>query len=1138
MNYIRNFKLNILNIKDFKKKEVSFLSSKEVCIYSFDNNPSYTIRYMVNPANPSAVFLSNMNSRRFSMKISDGKIFAYDTSSLGKDVMKTEEMIKNLQVMFYKFSIPFSPYCEGENDCIFHHIIFMHNISAQLINPSPFVYKIKHVHESSRFILMENTSLLKIFDSIQTWLSIPFIKLSHDNFFYIKQFEFLESYLKLNEDLDGLMILKQLDTLKLRSSVVDSFKSTKSKIHLEIYQLNIDKSRKSNDLCKKDQCMIVLHKIVDLQEDEKSYITGTIQMNQKSFFTKSFESILAFLEINYENILYQKETQFMGNITIPIKSLQMENTKESTDQKTRGSRCQDCHQDLSLGNYQKYFLEKEDGLKSKVFCSKCYRKHLLIRNIKKIFNMTYFDAIVQFFFYFPNLGQMENENSFSIIYRNRGLKSSWNNGYNISRMRISITDNNINIHVKKSFGIDNVLEMLGIFINFVCTVHKRKSYYFLNYAESTLYHQKLLSNSTSVVANTNIIQNIYSCPMKDFDKDIFTNIHKAPSLPIESFIPEIKYTENEMDMNTVSCKEILKYFSYTRYCDKRRMPEFSFEEPDNIHYFISRWPPIDKFNKMNQFTIHVKSPKFDIPIKIIWNKMENPYARFIMFIKKKRKKENEMDYGNFDEKIIEFSTIFFYIHKKSGNFLSITKLSPAFLPSITIKEKKNNYLSTYMTKQKKLQGSLHQFIYSLYNETDVDFFLEQKYTLQSLLQKMKTSESGRKDIRLSLSEQVSNKVEENDFYLDIQNIYHYCCHVLQANIIVLVQKQKNELAEFKEISCSKSYFHYFDRYIILVETLDDKTNTGIIHKNYQPLVFQKKNLPVFHFFEKQNSNSSFMDELETIYKLTILKHDILYHHDSLSNLTRKFSHQIIDTNGSLKFLVHENNYFFIMDKIPILELPILQQISVAFIQNIDCPLDQLSLFLQNHIYHILEFTNINIVSISKLSNDSNIMICSFHIPFHSKHILLGFMFCWNSTLKSFPFHPNHLEILFYLKAHQTIAKHHQLNIYKSSFSENNVIKHKLLSSFMKYYSKRRSKNTKKEIISNYIQNYIIFKENYNLGDFKSHKKLTLPIDYKTNIPSYLSWFLSIKNYPTFLKALKLQISFSFDFKKRKHTLIK
>ena len=87
--------------------------------------------------------------------------------------------------------------------------------------------------------------------------------------------------------------------------------------------------------------------------------------------------------------------------------------------------------------------------------------------------------------------------------------------------------------------------------------------------------------------------------MKDFDKDIFTNIHKAPSLPIESFIPEIKYTENEMDMNTVSCKEILKYFSYTRYCDKRRMPEFSFEEPDNIHYFISRWPPIDKFNKIH-----------------------------------------------------------------------------------------------------------------------------------------------------------------------------------------------------------------------------------------------------------------------------------------------------------------------------------------------------------------------------------------------------------------------------------------------------------------------------------------------------------------------------------------------------------
>lgn len=1129
MNKLRKFRCNILDIRD--NNEVYCKSSKSICMFMWDNNPAYTLQYIINSDNPSAVYLSSVNK----LKNDNAKIYAYDSSILSVNLEEDEKRKKKLQVLFHKFSIQFYRR-KNKNEFIFNHILFMHNISVQIMNPSPFEYEIQHVQESVRHILMENISLIRIFDSIQTWLSIPLIKLSYHNSHYLKQFEFLESYLETNKEWDGLSVLKKVAEMKKQSNLNKSFTNSNSGIQLEIYQMTVEKSRKGLDLLKKDKYKIILEKIIDLKEDENSFVRGTLEINQKCFFTKSFDSILQFLEINYDDILYQKETFFCGNLVIPINSLDIKYTKYAPKGNKDKNVCEKCQVQLH-GQDQKFYFHDISDKAFTIFCQKCHHKHVLLENIKKFFHMTHFDAIVQFFFYFPNLGHIENENSFSLCFR---YNSWYRNTVNVTRMRIIIT-NDIKIQVKKSSGIDNVLEALQIFIDFVCKLQNRHHYFFLNYEERpvSFYHADENRNMISNTPDLNTIQNIFAYPMIEFDMDIFTNIHKINTIRIESFIPEIKSNDIQEENIQASCKDILKNFSYTRYCDRRRMPSFSFDEPDPETHFISIWPPIEKFNHINDYTIHVKSPKFKLPIKIIWNRMTDSYARFIMFIKKKKKtKYDEV----LDEKIVEFSKIYFFIEKTTGHYLSVTKLSPAFLPSITMKEKTGNNISTYMSKHKKLQGELNLFMTSIYIENNVEFFLEQKYTLPNLLHEFGVVKDFELDAtaQLSLREQIENKEKETELFSNIQNVYHYCCHVLQCNLLILSQTQKNELAVWKEISKDSSYFYFFDRYMILVETLDDKSSNGVISNQYQPIVMKKNNNPTIDsFFSLRNSNELFYEDLKTIYEVIILKQNILFPFHYMSNLTKHISHQVVDNNGKTKFIIVENHLVYVFENIPILTTPIEKKINLSIIPTIKKETkEELLSHLQQYLCNLWKLDTILKLEMYIIDSLSNLMIASFEIPLYKEvHLRFGLLFYQTSIILS-EYHPFSSEILFYVKSQDLLDKKYQLYLYKCSFIENDDIKYKLLSMFHKYYSKRKFSTHPNKITKTFINKYIMLKENYQLGDFQISKKVVIPSTYGPHLDNYLRWFASIDNKKLFLRGLKLRISFSFDFKKRKHTLIK
>ena len=1129
MNKLRKFRCNLLDIRD--NNEVYCKSSKSICMFMWDNNPAYTLQYIIKPDNPSAVYLSSVNK----LKNDNAKIYAYDSSNLSITLEMDEKRKKQLQVLFHKFSIQFHRR-KNKNEFIFNHVLFMHNISVQIMNPSPFDYEIQHVQESFRDILMENTPLMKIFDSIQTWLCIPFIKLSYHNCYYLKQFEFLESYLATNKEWDGLTVLKEIEEMKKPIKTNKNLFNSNVGIQLEIYQLTVEKSRKGLDLLRKDKYKIILQKIIDLKEDENSLVKGTLKINQKSFFTKSFDSILQFLEINHDDILYQKETFFSGNVIIPIHSLDIKYRKYSRKISTYENVCEKCQVQLN-GQDQTFYFNDLSDRSLKIFCQKCHHKHVLFENIKKFFHMTHFDAIVQFFFYFPNLGHIENENSFSLCFR---YNSWYRNTINVTRMRITIT-NDIKIQVKKSSGIENVMEALQMFIDFVCKLQNRHHYFFLNYEERPVSFY-IADENRNAIANTpdlNTIQNIFAYPMIEFDMDIFSNIHKINTIRIESFIPEIKNNDIQEENMQVSCKDILKNFSYTRYCDRRRMPSFSFEEPDQATNLISIWPPIEKFNHNNDYTIHVKSPKFKIPIKIIWNRMTDSYARFIMFIKKKKKtKYDEV----LDERIVEFSKIYFFIEKSTGHYLSVTKLSPAFLPSITMKEKIGDNISTYMSKHKKLQGELNLFMNSIYIENNVEFFLEQKYTLPNLLHEFRVAENFELDVtaQLSLREQIQNKEKGRELFSDIENVYHYCCHVLQCNLLILTQTQKHELAVWKEISKHSSYFYFFDRYMILVETLDDKSSNGIISNQYQPIVMKKNNHPnIDSFYSLQNCNTSFYEDLKTIYEVVILKHDILFPFLEMSTLTKNISHQVVDNNGKTKFIIVQNHLLYVSENIPILTKPIENKIDLSIITTINKETkEELQSHLQEYLCNLLKLDTILKLELYIIDSTSNLMIASFKIPLYNEvHLQFGLLFYQNSIILS-EYHSSSSEILFYLKSQDLLDKKYQLHLYKCSFIENDEMKYKLLSMFHKYYSKRKFSIHPNKITETFIKKYIIFKENYQLGDFKIPKKIIVPSNYGVNLANYLQWFASIENKKLFLRGLKLRISFSFDFKKRKHTLIK
>ena len=156
--------------------------------------------------------------------------------------------------------------------------------------------------------------------------------------------------------------------------------------------------------------------------------------------------------------------------------------------------------------------------------------------------------------------------------------------------------------------------------------------------------------------------------------------------------------DEDDDDDIGDCKLILKHFNYSRYCDKKRTPLFSFQKTNSLlPRQVLSLASLKYFDKEKK-TVFIKSVKYKEPLQLTWNGEEDEtQARFQLVIGDDRlKKYTSTTNTNWVCNLvsIDFKFIYFYSTKGDDRFLSVTPLSPGWLPSLTKKDKTKTNLKT------------------------------------------------------------------------------------------------------------------------------------------------------------------------------------------------------------------------------------------------------------------------------------------------------------------------------------------------------------------------------------------------------------------------------------------------------------
>lgn len=1076
MNYVCNFYYKEI------QKDNSLSKLKHLNFLSFDNNPCFSIQYYLKKENPKDIVISNS----FKGYETSKPVYVFDISLLSD--IEDENELKILKQILNNYQIDLKK--KGTNDLIFNHIMFMTYIYETYCR-SRINFQVESIQtkEEINKIILENVDLLDIFDNIKTWLSVPFVRFRTQNDVFVKQFNNLITYLEEYEDGQYIGVTEVLE---------EKISSYRKYDEIEIFQLIVDKENHFKKKLK-TQSKLCLKKVIsikDFQKENKDELYMEVILNNKCIMMSTVDQVLHFLKIKNENIVNKSEVSFIGKCSVPIDSLPIEEFLPCKN-RTESGKCEKCFQSIEKYNYETYNYYEKKTIGN--FCLNCYRNYHIEYNFQRIVNMTHFDSLIQYFFQYPNFSQIDNDESISLIFK------TLQNKYYASHMcvRINIYKNNsIEFIVKKSSGKKQFQMFLEFFFSILLKIQNRKYYYFNNY--------NTIQSNGKIFYRSNEIQDIFVIHSRQFDENLFQYD------PKNSF-NRITHTDDmEEEHSLLQCKEILKHFLYTRYCDRKRMPYISFEKPDSNIYNFIQWPPLENFTKDNNFTIHMKSPKYKTPIKIIWNQQSS----FVMIIK------NDMDTSNvktiIQEKIIEFSNIYFFIEKNSKKYLSVTNLSPGFLPSLTIKKKYIEDTSIYMSKKRKLDKDLNNFFNSHYNDPEVTFYMDRKYPLSDLITMMNSN--NKYTTNLSLREQIYFNVFDDRIYTDIKYVYHYLCHKLESNIIIFENKNKNNLMNFKPICSERSWcFKFFNRFLFLIENMDDKNGTIVYF--YQPVCFEKHG-KFQYFFDK--SNPMFFSDTISIYRNVILNQDHIFHYKKLKNFIENVKSQTVDCFGNTKFLhfIDGTVGFILSENIPLFEKHIQYNFDQKSILKMD--LDDLKACLKKNIPYNLEFDQLYHLQ-------ENFYIYLVNISLQKDITLkIGFISRFENAISCESLdHQLKKEIFYYAKADFLIKN--KLSVYKNSFVKNNLIKRKILESFLRFLRKKKN-NEINDIVNEFISEFIHFTTNIDFI-FKWSKKIHTPLCYQENLPYYLKWFASISNKKIFLQKLKIKSLYTFDLKNHENTFI-
>ena len=1060
---------------------------KQMTYFAFDNNPILSIKYHINPNNPENVCVSSKFKRYKKNEV----IYIFDSSCLRNS---SEKEIETWKYSLFKYHIEMKK--RHEKDIILNHIMFLNSIYKTYFDGNMINYKVSNfkTKEEVKTLIMEKKPLIEIFDTLKTWLSIPFIRLQLHDKIFIKENEYFEQYLLDYEEY-------QYEDVRMKMQKMKE-KHYKNYFEIEIFQLDVEKEiaiKKSN----KNPEKLTLKRVIsikDFYQEDNNKLHLQVYLNTKYTLLNRLEQVICFLNLQKENIIETRDFSFTGELFVPVESLPFEKYIPFEDGPEIEQKCEKCFDSMTSRKTWNVLEKKIVGN----FCEKCFQLYHVEYNLRRMLNMTHFDGIVQFFFQYANFSQIENEHMFMLNFKH----SHYENNLSV---RVSINKKNeFHFYVKKSCGPDQIQIFLQCFFKLLLTIQKRKKYYFLNYHS----YDTNLKNYIRI----NEISDIFVISVKEFDKQLFDdNDRNQESSLMKAICPQEDMKKEEK----FSCKEVLKHFLYTRYCDKKRMPYISFEKPNEEEYNIITWPNTDKFSKENKFTIFLKSPKYKYPIRI-----SQTYTNsFTMVIKQDTNKKLT------EEKVVEFSLIYFYIEKKSKKYLSVTNLSPGFLPSITMKQKTNEDCSNYMTKKRKLEKKLDDFFVSFCNDPDAKFYMEKKYSLEDILKAFQTEQVV--SDRVSTREKLYFKVSDQNKFTDIKFVYHYCCHLLQANIIVLHTKNKNTVYDFKSIcDLEKWHFTFFDRFLFLIESVDDKNNEGMISHYYQPICYQKNN-QVFYFFDRKKNKEFFLDLMD-IYQHVILNSNKIFDWENMKQLEQTVASQTVDCYGNTKYLHFVNGMIaFLSTNIPFLDknyqfkLKKESILSMKNIQELHAKIDECFPFPWHPDKNYALDDNLYVYTVTvSIENDVNIKT--------------GFLYFFeelsnsNITQQIIP-ELYKKEILYYFEK-KTI---HDLTTYKDSFIHNNICKQEILKKYLRFVDKKKKHHlSNKTLVKDFLKKHILFTN--GLKDYihtKRQRKMKVPECYQYNLRYYLEWFSNLTNKKQFMQNLEKKFLYTFQFSKKENTII-
>ena len=1066
-----------------KLENDQIVEDKVITIYLFryDNNVEFTIKHQIHPEKPEDVLVSLTKNFEcfqiiYAIVLSSEQNYPEKLTKYGFELRKKRSLCSKEHI---------------QNHALFQEILAKEFVQMKLNQSIP-LHNL-NVRENEIYILMQDLKLIDLFNNCDTWLSIPLIRLTTADHTFIKKYKKLDEFLVLHKDQNLNNIYDTLQKPKNR---------TEAENILEVFQLSIEFQDKNSESQK-----ISLKRVIYLRA-QSSQLEGTIRMNQKSHFISSLSNTLSFLKVDESKLVFHRELLLHCSFHIPKSSLYTENRLPCFTilNPKEYSKCENCaspfeKKEDQYGTYN-FFLGKQMG----VFCKKCFTDYQLQYSLKRLTDYCHFDALVSYFFINPNFSQVENNFSYSLLFKNHDKYSK----KKILRAKIDWQEDNINFLVKNASSLTHVQQFVRVLFAFLFRIPLRRKYYFIRYPQ--------IPFGEKIYPILNQIDDIYIAPLKLFDTKIYDTKNKD-SCSIDTFMHFCtKENDNPTSGDEHKCNSILKYFNYSRYVGKKRKPYISFQKPDENKYQVLSWPPIEKFTTQNDYRIFFQSAKNRIQIS--WNQLEGVSSTFTMMIKKQIQEDEKLH--KMDENVFTFSTLYFFIEKDEGKFLSVTQLSPGFLPSLTVKDKGNILeRSSYMSKPKQVQSEVRTFLQQLYHENDASFFMDAKNNLQYLLKNNTVQDS----LPLSIQEKMyyAKELEKNKQTCDIKYLYHYLCHVFQANIIVIQMKEKNKTPELKEICNRVMPFYLYDRFLLLVESFDDHNEEGILSFNYQAIFMKKKDGNPIYFFT-ENLNESFFFDLKTIYQVVYLKSkQVEYPIQVWTPFWSLVKTQILDHEGNTKFLLFHNKLLgHVSHSIPIMNTGYKFTSSatedVPYFVSINDYKDNVQNLFQRYSYQLSsEFHSL--IENKVLYHTVTIMMKE------DTKLELGFIFIvehlQEHTITRIE-ETKQREILFHLSWKSKKDRYFDLHNYKASLQINKEIKLKIL----KMYEEKRDEMTVKAFIKKHIQ----FVEE-NIFDFSaSNLKVVVPQSYQSNLPYWLNFYTNFPQRKKIMEKLENQYIFSFDFR--------